>query len=81
MKLTPDIIVAFGLVAALILNIILGGEAQITMNISTGLVGWLGKVMYTTMQGGKIMFAPSTKVDNKSDNKGDNESDKGVESK
>lgn len=71
MKITTDLIVGTGLVAALILNIILGGEAQITMNISTGLVGWLGK----------IMFAPSTKVDNKSDNKGDNESDKGVESK
>ncbi|MDY3298261.1 hypothetical protein [Selenomonas sp.] len=53
MKITADLIVAFGLVAALILNIVLGGEAQITMNISTGLVGWLGK----------IMFAPSAKTD------------------
>ena len=51
MKITADLIVAFGLVAALILNIVLGGEAQITMNISTGLVGWLGKVMYTNAKG------------------------------
>lgn len=46
MKLTADLIVAFGLVAALILNIAIGGESQITMNISTGLVGWLGKITF-----------------------------------
>jgi len=77
MKLTPDIIVATGLVAALILNIVLGGESQITMNISTGLVGWLGK----------ITFWPSAKgvtdrvTDRVTDGVTDNVTDKGVDTK
>ena len=53
MKITADIIVSFGLVAALIRCIVLGRSDDIISNISVGLVGWLGKVMYTTMQGGK----------------------------
>lgn len=69
MKLTADIIVAFGLVAALILNIAIGGESQITMNISTGLVGWLGK----------ITFWPSTK--GVTDGVTDRVTDKGVDTK
>lgn len=48
MKLTTDIIVGTGLVAALILNIILGGDTQITMNLSTGLVGFIGKSVLTS---------------------------------
>lgn len=67
MKITSDMIVAFGLVFAMVLNIVLGGESQITMTIATGLIGWLGK----------ITFWPSVK----GDNKGDNEGNKGVEQK
>lgn len=50
MKLTTDMIVGTGLVAALILNIILGGDTQITMNLSTGLVGFIGKSVLTSAQ-------------------------------
>lgn len=73
MKLTADLIVAFGLVAALILNIAIGGESQITMNISTGLVGWLGK----------ITFWPSAKgvSDGVTDGVTDRVTDKGVDTK
>lgn len=46
MKITTDMIVGTGLVVALILNIALGGDMQITMNLSTGLVGWLGKNIF-----------------------------------
>lgn len=51
MKITADIIVSFGLVAALILCIVLGRSDDIISNISVGLVGWLGKVMYTNAKG------------------------------
>ena len=46
MKLTTDMIVGLGLVVALNMNIALGGDTQVTMNISTGLVGFIGKVMF-----------------------------------
>lgn len=47
MKVTTDMIVGIGLVVALNMNIALGGDTQVTMNISTGLVGFIGKVMLT----------------------------------
>lgn len=51
MKITADLIVSFGLVVALILCIVLGRSDDIISNISVGLVGWLGKVMYTNAKG------------------------------
>lgn len=43
MKLTPDIIVAAGLVVALILSIVLGGDTTLQTNIAAGLTGYLGR--------------------------------------
>ena len=43
MKLTPDIIVAGGLVVALILSIVLGGDTTLQTNIAAGLTGYLGR--------------------------------------
>lgn len=51
MKITADLIVSTGLVVALILCIVLGRSDDIISNISVGLVGWLGKVMYTNAKG------------------------------
>ena len=45
-EITTDMIVGLGLVVALNMNIALGGDTQVTMNISTGLVGFIGKVMF-----------------------------------
>ena len=47
MKITTDMIIGFCLGVALILNIVLGGATEVTMNLSTGMVGFLGKVMFT----------------------------------
>ena len=43
MKFTPDIIVAGGLVVALILSIVLGGDTTLQTNIAAGLTGYLGR--------------------------------------
>lgn len=43
MKFTPDVIVAGGLVVALILSIVLGGDTTLQTNISAGLTGYLGR--------------------------------------
>ena len=43
MKITPDIIVAAGLVVALILSIVLGGDVTLQTNIAAGLTGYLGR--------------------------------------
>ena len=43
MKITTDMIIGFCLGVALILNIVLGGATEVTMNLSTGMVGFLGK--------------------------------------
>ena len=43
MKITPDIIVAAGLVAALILSIVLGGDVTLQTNIAAGLTGFIGR--------------------------------------
>ena len=43
MKITPDIIVAGGLVVALILSIVLGGDTTLQTNIAAGLTGYLGR--------------------------------------
>lgn len=43
MKFTPDIIVAAGLVVALILSIVLGGDTTLQTNIAAGLTGYLGR--------------------------------------
>lgn len=69
MKITADIIVSFGLVAALILCIVLGRSDDIISNISVGLVGWLGKVMYTSAQGGKAPAKEEPKEEAKNDSR------------
>ena len=43
MKFTPDIIVAGGLVVALILSIVLDGDTTLQTNIAAGLTGYLGR--------------------------------------
>lgn len=43
MKFTPDIIVAGGLVVALVLSIVLGGDTTLQTNIAAGLTGYLGR--------------------------------------
>lgn len=43
MKLTPDIIVATGLVVALVLSIVLGGDVTLQTNIAAGLTGFIGR--------------------------------------
>ena len=43
MKITPDIIVAAGLVVALILSLVLGGDVTLQTNIAAGLTGYLGR--------------------------------------
>ena len=43
MKITPDIIVAGGLVVALILSIVLGGDTTLQTNIAAGLTGFIGR--------------------------------------
>ena len=43
MKFTPDIIVAAGLVVALILSIVLDGDTTLQTNIAAGLTGYLGR--------------------------------------
>ena len=43
MKFTPDTIVAAGLVVALILSIVLGGDTTLQTNIAAGLTGYLGR--------------------------------------
>lgn len=43
MKFTPDIIVAAGLVVALVLSIVLGGDTTLQTNIAAGLTGYLGR--------------------------------------
>lgn len=43
MKFTPDIIVAVGLVVALVLSIVLGGDTTLQTNIAAGLTGYLGR--------------------------------------
>lgn len=45
MKLTPDNIVAAGLVIALILSIVLGGDTTLQTNIAAGLTGYLGRTI------------------------------------
>lgn len=60
MKITTDMIVGTGLAAALILNIVLGGEAQITMNLSTGLVGFIGKSVLTSAKPQEPAKPPET---------------------
>lgn len=45
MKITPDIIVAAGLVVALILSIVLGGDTTLQTNIAAGLTGYLGRAI------------------------------------
>lgn len=43
MKITPDIIVAAGLIVALISSIVLGGDVTLQTNIAAGLTGYLGR--------------------------------------
>ena len=43
MKFTPDIIVAGGLVVALIISIVLGGDVTLQTNIAAGLTGFIGR--------------------------------------
>ena len=43
MKITPDLIVAAGLVVALVLSIVLGGDTTLQTNIAAGLTGYLGR--------------------------------------
>lgn len=69
MKITADLIVSLGLVAALILCIVLGRSDDIVSNISVGLVGWLGKVMYTTSQAGKTPAKEAPKEEAKNDSR------------
>ena len=41
--LTPELIVSCGLVISLIIAVVTGADAQLTGNIASGLVGWLGR--------------------------------------
>lgn len=41
--LTPELIVSCGLVVSLIIAVVTGADAQLTGNIASGLVGWLGR--------------------------------------
>ena len=43
MKITTDMIVGTGLVAALLAAIFLGGSTELPQNIASGLVGYLGR--------------------------------------
>lgn len=43
MKITPDTIVAAGLVVALVLSIVLGGDVTLQTNIAAGLTGFIGR--------------------------------------
>lgn len=43
MKLTADIIVATGLVVALVISIVLGGDVTLQTNIAAGLTGFIGR--------------------------------------
>lgn len=52
MKITPDIIVAGGLVVALILSIVLGGDGTLQTNIAAGLTGYIGRAVISNPTGG-----------------------------
>lgn len=53
MKLTPDIIVATGLVVALVLSIVLGGDVTLQTNIAAGLTGFIGRSVVDKPKEGK----------------------------
>ena len=52
MKFTPDIIVAAGLVVALVLSIVLGGDVTLQTNIAAGLTGFIGRSVMDKTSGG-----------------------------
>ena len=45
LKITPDLVIASGMSAALILAVIYGSAAEITIGIASGLGGYLGQVV------------------------------------
>lgn len=58
MKITPDIIVAAGLVVALVLSIVLGGDTTLQTNIAAGLTGYLGRSIVDRTTESKAPTAP-----------------------
>lgn len=47
-KITPDLIISFGMAIALILAILLGTSPEVTIGIAGGLSGYLGQVIQTS---------------------------------
>lgn len=62
MKITPDIIVAAGLVVALILSIVLGGDTTLQTNIAAGLTGYLGRAIVDRSMPSEVK-KPTVKAD------------------
>lgn len=44
-KITPDLVIAFGMSFALILAVCFGASPEVTIGISSGLGGYLGQVI------------------------------------
>lgn len=52
MKITTDLIVGTGLVAALLATIFCGGSAEMQNTIASGLIGYLGRTITAGQTGG-----------------------------
>ena len=52
--LTPDMVIAIGLVISLIISIILGTGGELNSTIAAGLVGYLGRTAQTKITENKV---------------------------